>query len=90
MNRVALLGNATCPLFFRGVDRLLRADGVEGTDDTLAAGEGARAQGIGVVSRLDSSREPWRGRVARASGVAEEDEGIAARADTRELLASWA
>jgi hypothetical protein len=69
---------------------LLRTDGVKGTDDTLAAGEDAGAQGVGVVSRVDSSRAPWRGRMARASGVADEDEGIAARADTRELLASWA
>jgi len=90
VNRVAVPGDATCPVLVEGTDRLLPTEGVEGTDDTLAAGEGAGAQGIGVVSRVDSSREPWRGRVARASGVAEEDEGIAARADTRELLASWA
>ena len=90
MNRVAKLGDATCLLFFEGMDRLRPTDGVEGTDDTLAVGEGAAAQGLGVVGRLALPRAPWRRRGARTSGVAEEEEGIATRADACEPSASWA
>jgi hypothetical protein len=51
---------------------------------------GAAVQSGGVVARFALSRAPWRGRGARASGVAEEDEGIVVRADPSEPLASWA
>ena len=88
MNWVVVPGDATCPTLFEGMDRLLPTEGVEGTDDTLAPGKGAGTQGGGAPA--DSSRAPWCGRVARASGVAEEDEDFAARADIRELLAFWA
>ncbi len=90
MNRVAVPGDATCPMFAEGMDRLLPTEGVEGTDDTPAVGEGAAAQGVGVVSRLALSCTPWRGRGARTSGVAEGEEGFSTRADACGLSASWA
>jgi hypothetical protein len=71
VNRGAVLASATCLLFFRGVDRLLPTDGVGGADDTPGVVDGAAAEGVGVVARLAFSRAPWRGRGARASGVAE-------------------
>ena len=44
MNRVAVPGDATCPVLFEGTDRLLPTEGVEGTDELQqlpSKGEGA-------------------------------------------------
>jgi len=84
VNWVVVPGNATCPTLFRGLDRLLHTDAVGGADDSLVEAAGSAGQSGGVVARLALYWAPWRGRGTLASGVAEEEEGIAARADSCE------